>query len=203
MHTTTAVLSNEAEDAELAREIQALQGSGQPLKPGPRDQGTPLPNITPLNIFNCLHTLPPKRDFIIHGYIPAGVCGLLIAPGGTGKTFMSMLMAMCIACGRTVGPFEVPKARKVIVVNVEDPGSDIHKRIYDIHQEYNFSKEESALIAENLIIFAGLGIIGPLMKLEDRNPKRTICAEWLAVEIERHDPGLVILDTKARLAKLQ
>lgn len=174
--------------------------SGQQEAPGASMEArASLPDFLPMDILSCLGTLPPKREFIVEGYIPAGACGLGIGTGNVGKSFLMLLVSMAVACGRSIGPFIVPEPRRVLILNVEDDHDDIHRRMYRIAEAYGFSQAELELMGENLIIFPGRGIIKPLMEIRDMNPMEAPAFEWLRQQVERYDPGLVLLDTKARL----
>lgn len=63
---------------------------------------------------------PPEVPFVIPGWMPANVVTLLAAHGGTGKSFISLLIALSLATGRH--PFtgeDIPPAR-VVVYSCED-----------------------------------------------------------------------------------
>jgi replicative DNA helicase len=158
-----------------------------------------LPVIAPMDILSCLDKIPSKREFIIDGYIPAGTCGLLIGTGGAGKSFLALLAAMVVSSGRTIDPFFVSAPRAVVIVNVEDDHDDINRRMYRIAEEYGFSQAEKEIMAGNLFIFPARGQVGPLMELQNQNPRPTVAAEWLRAQLDQLNPGLVILDTKSRL----
>ena len=158
-----------------------------------------LPVVAPMDILSCLENIPPKREFVIDDYCPDGTCGLLIGTGGAGKSFLALVAAMVVASGRSIVPFSVSKPRAAVIVSVEDDHDDINRRIYNIAKEYGFSQAEKELMAKNLFIFPGRGIIKPLMEIKDMNPIEAPPFEWLQQQVERYKPGLVILDTKARL----
>lgn len=64
---------------------------------------------------------PPDPHFVIPGWMPDGVVTLFAAHGGTGKSFMSVYIALCLATGRH--PFniqeEIPRV-KVVLYSAED-----------------------------------------------------------------------------------
>ncbi len=167
--------------------------------PPPEQPAEEMPVIDPMNISLCLATEPPRRDFIVSGYIPAGSVGLLLGTGATGKSYLNLLMCTAVACGRSIGPFDVEEARPVIILSAEDDFRDIHFRLRRIAEEYPFSSEEKTLLSNNLIIYPARGKIGPLMALEYQNPIPAVAADWLEKKIRLHQPGLVVLDTKSRL----
>lgn len=158
-----------------------------------------LPDIARMDISFCLETEPTKRDFIVYGYLPGGVVGLLIGTGSTGKSYLALMLCMAVACGRSIRPFEIPIARVVMIINVEDDHQDLHYRMRRIAEAYQFSPSEKKLLDKNLIVYPARGQLGPLMELRDYNPTTAKAAEWLKQQVNLHQPGLVILDTKSRL----
>lgn len=64
---------------------------------------------------------PPEPRFVIPGWMPENTVTLLAAHGGTGKSFMSLYIGLCLATGRH--PFalgeDVPRVR-VVLYSAED-----------------------------------------------------------------------------------
>lgn len=73
---------------------------------------------------------PPEPRFVIPGWMPDGVVTLFAAHGGTGKSFLSLYIALCIATGRH--PFndgvEIERA-KVLLYSAEDDMTVMHGRL--------------------------------------------------------------------------
>lgn len=69
-----------------------------------------------------------QPEWIIPG-LRAGQVALVTAPGGTGKSFLLLEIAMSVASGRTLIPgLEVRQAGKVCLLNFEDDNLDIRQR---------------------------------------------------------------------------
>ncbi len=72
---------------------------------------------------------PPEPAFVIPGWMPDGVVTLFAAHGGTGKSFMSVYIALCLATGRH--PFnsgeQIPRV-KVVLYSAEDNMLVMHSR---------------------------------------------------------------------------
>ena len=66
-----------------------------------------LPN--PLPFLHAATTSPPTLDFIVPGFIPGTVAGL-VSPGGTGKSFFALELA-CAVAGFQRTPF--PSAARI------------------------------------------------------------------------------------------
>jgi regulatory protein RepA len=94
----------------------------------------------PLNIKQMLTTLPPRLDFVLPGLI-AGSAGLLVGPGGMGKTMLELQLAVMVATGlgyrdSLFGPaaFEgLSRApQKVVLVAAEEPINVLWERLHAI-----------------------------------------------------------------------
>jgi RecA-family ATPase len=193
----TSVDSILAEMQEQTRQEKELHENI--LSSGPKIERKAIPQIKPLNVSDALRTnLPPKKS-ILAGYIYVGTVGMFVGKGGVGKSYMELLMAAAAASGRTIPPFDPTEPVKVLLVNVEDGADDLHRRLYAIHQEYQFTDKEQVLLSQNLIILPGRGQIGPLMLKDGTTPVESEYAAWLRQQIEIYNPDLVFLDTKARL----
>lgn len=69
-----------------------------------------------------------QPEWIIPG-LRAGQVGLITAPGGTGKSFLLLQIAMSVASGQTLIPgLEVKSAGAVCLLNFEDDSFDIRQR---------------------------------------------------------------------------
>ena len=185
----------EFEDGSLAKE-KTISGNAQASP-----TGSAVKKVEPIDVLHSLDVQPPQKKFIVRGYVPHEATGLLVGTGGTGKSYMILIMAAAIASGKIIPPFEPPQPARVLLLNVEDPADDLARRLHYVGQEYEFSGDERELLRKNLIILPGRGQVGPLMRRDNAAgcPVGTDDAAWLRQQIEQHDPALVILDTKSRL----
>lgn len=90
------------------------------------------------------YTAIPKRDWIMSGrYVGKFISGVF-APGGIGKSALTMLDAISITTGRPLTGFEVIKRGNVWLYNTEDPSDELHRRLsaIAIHHKINYSKEQ-------------------------------------------------------------
>ena len=163
------------------------------------DYAEAWPSVKPLNILDALDNPRPPRPFLLRGYIPANVAGLLTGTGATGKSFITLIMGAALASGKTIAPFEPEAPGRVLMLNVEDPAEDIDRRLYSIGQEYNFTAEERRLLNENLIILPGRGQVKPFMDIPGGVPTESAAFGWFTSMVDQYQPRLAILDTKSRL----
>ena len=135
---------------------------------------------------------PPELDFIWPGFL-AGTVGALIAPGGTGKSFLALEAAMAVACDIAGGDLvELAPAHtgRVVYIAGEDIPSVLMARVHAIGKYLNPSAQES--IAENMTISPIMG--EPFDITDDDKFKRLI--EFCA------DTRLIVLDTLSRIHRL-
>ena len=184
---------------------QAGQGRGSAP---PDDRAAALAHIEGrivyIDIREALAAPPPPRQFIVNGYLPAGIVAALSGEGGSGKSYLAELLAVAIATGRSLPPFEIEFPATVLFVSVEDDELALRGRLYRIEQEIELSPAEQDQLHANLVIASARGVLSPLMEFDEaRNPRPAIGTDWLWTKMEEVRPALVILDTKSRLFGLQ
>jgi len=112
-----------------------------------------------IDVRTAITTEPPDYDFVIPG-LQSGDVGLIIAPGGTGKGFLGLGIAISVSNGIPIcgGLWETattpPKPGKVTVLFAEDSKVDITRRIYSIVNFYlsNNIELDIDLLEKNLCI---------------------------------------------------
>lgn len=136
---------------------------------------------------------PPEISFIIPGWMPDKVVTLFAAHGGTGKSYMSVYIALCLATGRH--PFDpdqiIPRTR-VVLYSAEDNLEVMHLRFARYMHTLNIAKSDlvswlrvlDATESDN-VLFTGE---------EKVNGRTTPRFKWLATEIKRFDAKVLIFD---------
>jgi phage/plasmid primase-like uncharacterized protein/biotin operon repressor len=157
------------------------------------DELAPLsPDKTQISKF--LFREPPPMEYLLNymgvGLLPKGIVAGLAATGGTGKTMMSIKLAVTLAAGTNFGPLEAVRPIKTLALFLEDPEEEVHRRTWRITK---------GNLPENLYIASAYGQVGPLMELIDNKPVRGSGYYWLEETIKLH-PGIemLILDPKSR-----
>lgn len=131
-----------------------------------------------------------QPEWIIPG-LRAGQVGLITAPGGTGKSFLLLEIAMSVACGQTLIPgLNVTFAGRVCVLNFEDDTFDIRQRGNAILR-YFPNLEPS----ENLYVASMSG--NTLSLLDSRGEISTEDVEWLKEQCR--EMRLMVLDPLSHL----
>lgn len=71
----------------------------------------------------------PAREYVIDGLIPAGVAISLAAPAGTGKSLLTLAIALAVSRGqRTFAQLAIPTRRRVLYVDMENTADDLAER---------------------------------------------------------------------------
>jgi RecA-family ATPase len=142
------------------------------------------PNPTFINFSRDEEIRQP--EWIIPG-LRAGQVALLAAPGGTGKSFLLLQIAMSVASGQTLIPgLEVKSAGAVCLLNFEDDSFDIRQRGNAILRHF-LDLDPSP---ENLYIASMSG--NTLSLLDSRGEISTEDVEWLKEQCD--GMRLLILD---------
>lgn len=138
-----------------------------------------------LDIRSAFVTAPEPLDFVLPGML-AGTVGALIAPGGTGKSWFALELAMAVAGGPDLLEMSVDdKYGGVLYLAAEDPALAITHRLHSVGYVV---RDSIGMVAENLEII-------PLMG----RPVNLLLPAW-AEALKRMGTGkrLIILDTLRR-----
>ena len=86
---------------------------------------------------------PLEKEFMFAETLAQGCVGLIVGQGGSGKSFLTLSMAMSVASGVSVcgGLYEVESQGPVLILSTEDETEEIHRRIYSILE---FCKKKAA-----------------------------------------------------------
>ena len=89
------------------------------------------PLLKPVSVRDVLTAPSPPPEFVWDGYIPRGVVTILGAHGGTGKSTIALMLAVCASIGRPLFGAEVDPC-KVLYVSLEDSGAIARHRLANI-----------------------------------------------------------------------
>lgn len=144
----------------------------------------------PINLTSVFRDQPPPLDFVWPGFV-AQTVGALVGPGGVGKSFWALEMAMSIA-GGALGDLIGLRPRKsgpVIYLAGEDPVSVLTHRIHAIGKYFDLEAQEQ--ISKNLFIEPIMGSALNIMA-EGLDFVCKLCSA----------PRLIVLDTLSRIHQL-
>lgn len=148
-----------------------------------------------------LATLPPKREWVIDGFLPSKIVVAVIAAGGTGKSYFAMHLAVCIASGTPLFGRHQPKsAAKVVFISGEDDRHELQRRLHKVVA--GLSPQARLLVNQNLHF---IDLADSFELFTEKNNKgevaitktpSLICKQ--ITEQVGSDIGLVIVDPVAR-----
>lgn len=74
---------------------------------------------------------PPPRRWLVNNVLPIGKTGLLVAPGGTGKSLFMIQLALATATGLPLfGKLPMGETGGVLALFAEDDGEELHRRFF-------------------------------------------------------------------------
>lgn len=93
----------------------------------------------------------PKREWVYGRHYIRKYLSVTVAPGGAGKTAITIAEAVAMATGKPILGVET-KPRKVWVWNLEDPLEELQRRIAAICQHYGITQED---LGDRLMVNSG------------------------------------------------
>ncbi|MFT4195950.1 AAA family ATPase [Ottowia sp.] len=96
----------------------------------------PLFDISEADISPLLRTSPPPRRWLLRDMLPLGIVGMLVAPGGTGKSQFVLQMGVTVATGIPLcGVWQVGERGKALLLLAEDEIDEVQRRLNRIITE--------------------------------------------------------------------
>lgn len=146
---------------------------------------------------------PPPRRWVLKDFLPLGIAGGLVSPGGVGKSQFLMQMAYAVATGMPLaGHWNVGEPGAVLMLCAEDDEAELHRRFGRIHRQLGQagSSDVDAAWRSRLFIRSTVGT-DTLMTVKGQN-REVIRTAWperlLRVLKSRTDFKLIILDPASR-----
>lgn len=118
-------------DAEPARKVLSVPGVAAAQA---TDPGQLLESTLPLDIRRAFEETPPPLDFVVQG-LKAGTVAILASPGGVGKSFTALELAMGVAApgvDTQLLNLGITSHGRVVMLNAEDPLDVLQQRIHAI-----------------------------------------------------------------------
>lgn len=93
----------------------------------------PLFNIQDAKVDRFVRSPAPKRRWLLHNTLPLGKVGMLVAPGGTGKSFLMIQLAVAVATHtRLADHWQVDSPGASLILCAEEDDEDLHHRLQDV-----------------------------------------------------------------------
>jgi hypothetical protein len=100
-----------------------------------------------------------------------GKVGMLVAPGGSGKSYLLLQLAVCVILGSPwARHFKIPDyvtGRRVLLVFGEEDADSFNHRLVAVFKALKVLPEERALVRQRLRVFFLDGIDTPLIESDD------------------------------------
>ena len=148
-----------------------------------------------------LHTVltekPEPLDFVFPGLL-AETFGVLVSPGGVGKSFLALQKAISVALGKDLFGIwgEDPEQGQVVVLSLEDPEAVTRHRLFAMG--HHLSEVDKAQLQENLDILSLNGEGFSLMQQTADGLKPSAAVKGLERYLQQKSPRLIMVDTLNR-----
>lgn len=93
----------------------------------------PLFDLQDAKVDRFVRNPAPKRRWLLHNTLPLGKVGMLVAPGGTGKSFLMIQLAVAVATHTLLADhWQVDSPGASLILCAEEDDEDLHHRLQDV-----------------------------------------------------------------------
>ena len=117
-----------------------------------------------VNAADWLECEPPPLDYVLEQVFERDSRVLLVGSSKTRKSFLALQLAICVATGIKFLSFNVPKPRRVLLVNLENSDGWQHRRFRGMCATLGVTKE---MLGDRLSILNGRNRCLTLEKIEE------------------------------------
>ena len=116
-------------DAKIRETVASIARTHARNHPLEEVDDTPLFDLDAASVGRFIGKPVPARDWVLENCLPLGKVGLLVAPGGTGKSQLILQLGYAIATGLgKYTPWKPGKAGQVLIICAEDEEDELHRR---------------------------------------------------------------------------
>lgn len=156
-------------------------------------------NLIPAS--DLLASPPPPREWIIKNFLPSKIVAAIIAPGGAGKSYLAMHIAVTAASGSSLfSKFRATKPSKVVFISGEDDKIELQRRIHAVTQDLADVLKESVSkniffidFADSFELFTNKSMVGEVYMTDVPNKLVESITDAVGGEVD-----LVIVDPISR-----
>jgi RecA-family ATPase len=168
------------------------------------ESAPPFEDPATLAVDDMLDTPPPARRWLVDGFLPLGVVGVLAAGGGTGKSMLLLQLAIAVATGRPFLGMDVGEPGGVLVLAAEDDRAELHRRFQAIldqlKRDGEWTPKEEELVRERMLLAPKVGSDNRLVIEQDGQVVATGRHQQIARQVANLpvDVNLLVLDPASR-----
>lgn len=133
----------------------------------------------------------PAREWIIRGLMIRKHISILVAPGGSGKSLLSAQWAIALAMGMSWGGWAPVAAQKVLLINAEDDGDEMRRRIHAACKVMNVNPKD---LVGRLFLADDPRSIVVAKTTKDKIVTATPLADAIRQTVADHGIGVVVVD---------
>lgn len=112
----------------------------------------PLFDLKEARLDRFLNCDPPPRRWLLVDCLPLGKVGLLVAPGGTGKSQLALQLAIAVATGGSLADWwQVGEKGRVLALFAEEDEEELHRRVWTKLRD-GMTPEQEADLRRNLFM---------------------------------------------------
>jgi regulatory protein RepA len=149
-----------------------------------------------MNLAGVWTAKPDDLDFVLPGFL-IGTIGILVAPGGTGKSVLALTTALSVCIGRDLGNIwgKAPSPGGVVYLCLEDPETVLRHRLWTLSKLV--LEEDRAKAIERLLLIPGAGVGYTIAELKSPGRPSPWFEEFTSW-VQKRKPRLIIIDTLNR-----
>ena len=165
--------------------------SEEPLET-PADGNGLKPTIPLVGAFPIDPKAIALRDWVIPGLLLRRYLSVLVAPPGSGKSLLTLQLAIAIAVGMDWSGWRMRMPSKTLIVNAEDDISEMHRRLWAAATRMKVAQAD--LVDKLFLAEAPESIVIARVDTRSRTVVRTPLVEELVNTILAHGISVVVVD---------
>lgn len=190
-------------DGKVVKTVGSIASTHQRKHPSVEDPDTPLFDLQAASIGRFFGKDVKPRDWVLNDCIAKGTAGMLVSPGGAGKSQLLLQLAFDVATGhKYFSPWAPSKPGQVVIISAEDDEDELHRRCDRLLRNMGSDPDAGPrlhLLRENLYIVARVGENNLLTQEQDGKILPTALVERTYQTVAQlPDVRLIILDPISR-----